>query len=132
MAKILNFDHMGDSIRAATGVKTCSATTTKGFVSVAIQSSTAAHQVDALPVLQAYLHTKYPLTLALAGKGLTTMPQKVPCWAYEMSEIRKTMGEDPNSQYDLFYGVSELYTAIVGDSKVDGLRQDHGTSRGTA
>ena len=109
---------MGDSIGAATGVKMCFAATTKGLVSLDIQSFTVAHQVDALPVLQASLERQNPPTLTLAGEGLTTMPPKAPHWAHETSEIRKVMEEDRNLQHDLFYGLGEVYRAVAEDSKL--------------
>ena len=129
LAKVLNFDYIGDAIGAATGVKMCFAATTKGFVSLAIQSFTTAHQLDALPVLQAYLEKYNPSTLKLAEKGLTTMPPKAYRWVHEMFEIGNTMEEDGSFQRDLFYGVGEVYRAVAEDSRL-GLEKPEKRVRG--
>ena len=118
LAKILNFDHMSDTIGVATGVKMCFAATTKGFISLAIQSFTTAHQLNALPVLRAYLEKHNPSTLKLMERGLTTMPPKAYRWVHEMFEIGDTMEEDGNFQRDLFYGVGEVYRAVAEDSEL--------------
>ena len=101
LAKILNIDHMGDAIGAATGLKMCFAVTTKGFVSLAIQSFTTAYNLGVLPQLQAYLDRYNPSTLKLAEKGLVTMPPKAYRWVHEMLEIAETMADDGGFEQQL-------------------------------
>lgn len=94
LARTLRIDHVGPDIGAATGVKMCFAATTKGFVSLAIQSYTTAHQLGCLDTLRAYLAKYQPSTHALAEKGLVTMPPKAYRWVGEMKEIGDTVSVD--------------------------------------
>ena len=94
LAKVLNIHHLNDTIGAATGLKMCFAVTTKGFVSLAIQSFTTAYNLDVLDDLQHYLEKYNPSTLKLAENGLVTMPPKAYRWVHEMLEISETMADD--------------------------------------
>ena len=90
LSKILNIDHLSDDIGAATGVKMCFAATTKGFISLAIQSYTTAHQLGVLDNLREYLAKYNSSTQTIAEKGLVTMPPKAYRWVGEMREIGDT------------------------------------------
>lgn len=94
LAKILNIHHLNENIGAATGLKMCFAVTTKGFVSLAIQSFTTAYNLEILEDLQKYLEKYNPSTLKLAEKGLVTMPPKAYRWVHEMLEVSETMAND--------------------------------------
>lgn len=91
LSQILNIDHLDKPIGVATGLKMCFAVTTKGFVSMAIQSFTTAHTLGVMTELQTYLEKYNPATLKLAEKGLITMPPKAYRWVHEMMEISETM-----------------------------------------
>jgi hypothetical protein len=93
LGRVLNMQHLNLPIGAATGLKMCFAVTTKGFVSLAIQSFTTAQQLGVLPELRAYLDKYNPSTLKLAEKGLITMPPKAYRWVHEMLEVGDTMAE---------------------------------------
>jgi hypothetical protein len=94
LARVLNVHHLNDTIGSATGLKMCFAVTTKGFVSLAIQSFTTAHKLGVLEDLQGYLRKYNPSTLKLAENGLVTMPPKAYRWIHEMLEVAETMADD--------------------------------------
>lgn len=94
LAKVLNIHHLNDTIGAATGLKMCFAVTTKGFVSLAIQSFTTAYNLGVLEELQDYMGKYNPSTLRLAEHGIVTMPPKAYRWVHEMLEISETMADD--------------------------------------
>jgi hypothetical protein len=102
LSKTLNMNHVSDTIGAATGIKMCYATTTKGFVSLAIQSFTTAHQLGVLPELQSLMGQYNPSTLRLAEKGLVAMPLKAYRWVHEMREIGNTFAEVGGFDSDLY------------------------------
>jgi hypothetical protein len=134
LAKVLNINHIADTIGPATGLKMCFAVTTKGFVSLAIESFVTAHKLGVLPELRGYLEEHNPSTLKLAERGLVTMPPKAYRWVGEMQEIASTMSEDggfDRTMYNLpptqlkpkfsltisrFEGVSEVYRFVADDS----------------
>jgi hypothetical protein len=93
VAEVLNIEHLDKPIGVATGLKMCFAVTTKGFVSLAIQSFTTADQLGVLSELRGYLDKYNPSTLRLAEKGLVTMPPKAYRWVHEMLEIADTMSD---------------------------------------
>lgn len=94
LSAALNVQHLDLQIGSATGLKMCFACTTKGFVSLAIQSFTTAQELGVLEELRAYLQKYNPSTLTLAEKGLVTMAPKAYRWVYEMMEIADTMAEN--------------------------------------
>jgi 3-hydroxyisobutyrate dehydrogenase-like beta-hydroxyacid dehydrogenase len=101
LGKLLNIQHLDLPIGSATGLKMCFACTTKGFVSLAIQSFTTANELGVLPELRAYLEKYNPSTLKLAEKGLVTMPPKAYRWVHEMMEVADTMADDGGFQKGL-------------------------------
>jgi hypothetical protein len=94
LVHILNIQHLDLPIGSATGLKMCFAVTTKGFISLAIQSFTTAHELGVLSELQTYLERYSGSTLKLAEKGLVTTPPKAYRWVHEMLEIADTMAEN--------------------------------------
>lgn len=94
LSAALNVQHLDLPIGSATGLKMCFACTTKGFVSLAIQSFTTAQELGVMGELRAYLQKYNPSTLELAEKGLVTMPPKAYRWVHEMLEIADTMAEN--------------------------------------
>lgn len=80
LADVLNIQHISPEIGAASGLKMCFASLTKGMTALAIQSFTAAHRLNVLPELQVHLEKYSPKTLALAQSGTTGMPAKAYRW----------------------------------------------------
>jgi 3-hydroxyisobutyrate dehydrogenase-like beta-hydroxyacid dehydrogenase len=101
LSQTLNIDHLSDEIGAATCVKMCFAATTKGFISLAIESYTTAHQLGVLDSLRSYLSRYHPATHTLAEKGLVTMPPKAYRWVGEMKEIGQTFEDGGCFKADL-------------------------------
>lgn len=101
LAAALNAQHLDLPIGSATGLKMCFACTTKGFISLAIQSFATAHELGVMGELRAYLQKYNPSTLALAEKGLVTMPSKAYRWEHEMLEIADTMAENGGFEKNL-------------------------------
>ena len=101
LSKILNLDHINENIGAATGVKMCFAATTKGFISLAIQSYTTAHQLGVLENLRGYLAKFNPSTHKIAENGLVSMPPKAYRWVGEMLEISDTFETEGNFESTL-------------------------------
>jgi hypothetical protein len=102
LTQILRINHIADTIGAATGVKMCYAALTKGFVSLAIQSFTTAHNLGVLPELRGLLKQYNPSTLQLVEKGLVTMPPKAYRWVHEMYQIGETMAQEGGFENDLW------------------------------
>ena len=102
LAKVLNINHLDRPIGAATGLKMCFASTTKGFTALAIQTYATADALGVLPELREYLQTFNPRGLAAAEKGLVTMPSKAYRWVHEMREIGTTMEENGGFERGLY------------------------------
>ncbi|KFY11067.1 hypothetical protein V492_04696 [Pseudogymnoascus sp. VKM F-4246] len=118
LSSALNVHHLDSKIGSATGLKMCFACTTKGFVSLAIQSFTTAQELGVLDDLRAYLQKYNPTTLTLAEKGLVTMPPKAYRWVHEMMEISDTMAENGGFDKGLFQEVAEVYRIVAEDTEL--------------
>ncbi|KAH9213277.1 6-phosphogluconate dehydrogenase [Leptodontidium sp. 2 PMI_412] len=129
LAAALNAQHLDLPIGSATGLKMCFACTTKGFISLAIQSFATAQELGVMGELRAYLQKYNPSTLALAEKGLVTMPSKAYRWEHEMLEIAETMAENGGFEKNLFQGVAEVYRTVAEDSEL-GKEQPDARVRG--
>ncbi|KFY69253.1 hypothetical protein V496_00387 [Pseudogymnoascus sp. VKM F-4515 (FW-2607)] len=125
----LNVQHLDLQIGSATGLKMCFACTTKGFVSLAIQSFTTAQELGVLGELREYLQKYNPSTLTLAEKGLVTMAPKAYRWVHEMMEIADTMAENGGFGKGLFQEVAEVYRIVADDSEL-GKEQPDARVRG--
>ncbi|KAH8586187.1 6-phosphogluconate dehydrogenase [Bisporella sp. PMI_857] len=129
LINILNIHHLNKTVGAATGLKMCFAITTKGFVSLAIESFTTAHKLGILSDLQTYLGKYNPATLKLAESGLVTMPPKAYRWIHEMLEVAETLADDGGFDRELFQGVAEVYRVVAEDSDL-GLEKPGARVRG--
>ncbi|RFU33116.1 hypothetical protein B7463_g3224, partial [Scytalidium lignicola] len=125
LIEVLNVHHLNDNIGSATGLKMCFGVTTKGFISLAIQSFTTAHNLGVLSELREYLGKYNPPTLDLAEKGLVTMPPKAYRWVHEMLEIAETMADDGGFSRDTFQGVSDVYKLVADDSELGKEKPGH-------
>lgn len=91
LARTLNIDHVSSRIGAASGVKLCFASTTKGFFALAIQSYVTAESMGVFPELRKYMGKHNPQTLEIADKGVVGMPPKAYRWVNEMQQIGEMM-----------------------------------------
>ncbi|OBT40335.1 hypothetical protein VE00_08456 [Pseudogymnoascus sp. WSF 3629] len=129
LSAALNVQHLDLKIGSATGLKMCFACTTKGFVSLAIQSFTTAQELGVLGELREYLQKYNPSTLTLAEKGLVTMAPKAYRWVHEMMEIADTMADNGGFEKGLFQEVAEVYRTVAEDSEL-GKEQPDARVRG--
>lgn len=113
LASALNARHISDDVGAASGLKMCFASMTKGFTSIAIQSFTTAARLGVLDELRREVPAA---TLDKAEKGVVGMPPKAYRWVREMEEIALTFEEDGGFSQDLFRGAAKVYKAVAEDS----------------
>ncbi|KAF3017386.1 hypothetical protein E8E14_000909 [Neopestalotiopsis sp. 37M] len=123
----LNARHISDDVGAASGLKMCFASMTKGFTSIAIQSFTTAARLGVLDELRSEMA---PQTLQRAEKGVVGMAPKAYRWVGEMEEIATTFEEDGGFAQDSFRGAAKVYKAVAEDSEL-GLEKIGKRKRGT-
>ncbi|CAL5870430.1 uncharacterized protein PFLUO_LOCUS4666 [Penicillium psychrofluorescens] len=121
---------MNERLGAASGLKMCFGSTTKGFFALAIQSYVTAEALGVLPQLRNYMKRYNAETLAIADKGVISMPPKAYRWVNEMQQIGVMMEEDGGFDQGLFNGVAEVYRVVAEDTAL-GLEQPGKRSRGT-
>ena len=114
LASLLNSSHISPSIGAASGLKMCFASLTKGFTALAIQSFTTASRMGVLDELQEQLKQYSPKTGEMT-QGLTSMPPKAYRWVREMEEIRDTFAADGGfgEEEDIYGGVARVYELVA-------------------
>ncbi|KAI1450428.1 6-phosphogluconate dehydrogenase C-terminal domain-like protein [Annulohypoxylon stygium] len=126
----LNMKHISPDIGAASGLKMCFASFSKGFTSLAIQAFTTAHRLGVLDVMKEELATVLPTHLKVAEKGVTGMAPKAYRWVGEMEEIARTLSEEGGFDPDSFIGAAKVYR-IVADETVLGQEKIGKRKRGT-
>lgn len=114
LTTILNVRHVSTEIGAASGLKMCFASLTKGFTALAIQSFTTAQGLGTLPELRDLLQDHFPAMLSRADAGVRSMPPKAYRWVREMEEIGDTF-EVEGFERDLFYQVAQVYRTVADD-----------------
>ncbi|KAK9418466.1 putative 6-phosphogluconate dehydrogenase [Seiridium unicorne] len=114
----LNMRHISPDIGAASGLKMCFASTTKGFTSIMIQSFTTAQRLGVLDELRQELQTMSPASWKTAEKGVIGMAPKAYRWVREMEEIALTFEEDGGFSQDSFRGAAKVYKAVAEDSEL--------------
>jgi 3-hydroxyisobutyrate dehydrogenase-like beta-hydroxyacid dehydrogenase len=118
----LNMRHISADIGAASGLKMCFASTTKGFTSIAIQSFTTAQRLGVLGELRHEMETRLPAQWKAAEWGVTHMAPKAYRWVREMEEIGLTFEEDGGFTQDSFQGAAKVYKAVedseLGQEKI--------------
>ncbi|OTB12615.1 hypothetical protein K445DRAFT_320751 [Daldinia sp. EC12] len=116
LAATLNTRHISPDIGAASGLKMCFASFSKGFTALAIQSFTTAHRLGVLSDLQGELQTLMPQRYELAEKGVVGMPPKAYRWVAEMEEIARTLSEEGGFEPDSFIGAAKVYRTVADDT----------------
>ncbi|GAD98099.1 nitrogen assimilation transcription factor nirA [Paecilomyces variotii No. 5] len=130
LARILNIDHISSQIGAASGLKMCFGSTTKGFFALAIQSFVTADALGILPELRQYMQRYNAETLSIVDRGVVSMPPKAYRWVHEMQEIGAMMQEDGGFDKALFDNVAEVYRVVAEDTEL-GQEQPGNRKRGT-
>ncbi|GAW12028.1 hypothetical protein ANO14919_013830 [Xylariales sp. No.14919] len=116
LSAVLNVRHVSNEIGAASGLKMCFASLTKGFTSLAIQSFTTAKRMGVLDELQSELQGLVPAHWKAAERGVIGMAPKAYRWVKEMEEIALTFDEEGGFPQDLFQGVAKVYRAVAEDT----------------
>jgi 3-hydroxyisobutyrate dehydrogenase-like beta-hydroxyacid dehydrogenase len=115
LISVLNMKYISPDIGAASGLKMCFASLTKGFTAIATQSFTTAHKLGVFDALKEALGTLYPSILTNAEKGVPSMPPKAYRWVREMEEIALTFNEEAGWDKGMFGGAASIYKVIAED-----------------
>ncbi|OHE92059.1 hypothetical protein CORC01_12640 [Colletotrichum orchidophilum] len=117
LAEALNMRHISSEVGAASGLKMCFATTTKGFMGLAIQAFTTASTLGVVDELRREMSEAAPDLLDFAEKSVPLVPPKSYRWVREMEEISDTHRAEGGfeSENDVFLGMAELYQAMADD-----------------
>ncbi|WYZ34751.1 hypothetical protein EsH8_I_001027 [Colletotrichum jinshuiense] len=116
LSAVLGGNHISPEIGAASGLKMCFASMSKGFTAIATQAFTTAHRMGVLDHLRGELSARLPAYLDFAEKGVVAMPPKAYRWVREMEEISKTHVEEGGFGPELFVGAAGVYKAVAEDS----------------
>ncbi|KAI6086198.1 6-phosphogluconate dehydrogenase C-terminal domain-like protein [Hypoxylon rubiginosum] len=116
LASTLNMRHISSDVGAASGLKMCFASFSKGFTSLAIQSFTTAHRLGVLGDLQGELQAVLGPHYKLASKGVIGMAPKAYRWVGEMEEIARTLSEEGGFAPDSFVGAAKVYRTVADDT----------------
>ncbi|RFU79102.1 hypothetical protein TARUN_3111 [Trichoderma arundinaceum] len=131
LTSVLQLRSISPEIGAASGLKMCFASITKGFTALLTQSFTTAHRLGVVDELKQELNQMVPAILTRAEKGVPGMPPKAYRWVREMEEISKTFHEEGNWDRTVFEGVAGVYKAVAEDG-VLGREKIGKRSRGTS
>ena len=112
----LNMRHIAGDIGAASGLKMCFASASKGLTAIGVQSFTTAARLSVLTELQEEMRARLPDHYRILERGVVTMPPKAYRWVREMEEISQTHEEDGGFGPFLFKGAAGVYKAVADDS----------------
>jgi hypothetical protein len=119
LSTTLNMKLVSPKIGAASTLKLCFASLTKGLTALSILSFTTAQQGDVLPELLEHLKAYTPNTGALATRGVLSMPPKAYRWVDEMRGIGD--GFDAEGQWgglggSVYNAFAEIYRTVAEDT----------------
>jgi hypothetical protein len=136
LATALKANHISDQLGAASGLKMCFASLTKGYTAIAIQAFSTAHALGVLPELQEAVETTIPGVKDRLEKGVAGMAPKAYRWVAEMEEIAATFrdegGWDGRAEgdveeagegerlEDMFTGAAGVYRVVAQDTVLGG------------
>ncbi|RDW90515.1 DUF1932 domain-containing protein [Aspergillus mulundensis] len=130
LLETLNIEHISPSIGAASGLKMCFASMTKGVYALAIQSFVTAESMGVFPELKRYMGEHNPGTFEIVNKGVVGMPPKAWRWVNEMQQIGAMMEEEGGFERGLYEEIGEVYRVVAEDTAL-GLEQTGRRERGT-
>ncbi|KAF4919078.1 hypotheticall protein [Colletotrichum viniferum] len=118
LAQTLNMRRISPDVGAASGLKMCFATTTKGFMGLGIQAFTTASALGVVDELRKEMKEAAPGLLDFAEKSIPLVPPKSYRWVREMEEISDTHRDEGGFQNkaDIFRAMAELYQAMADDA----------------
>ncbi|TLD13138.1 uncharacterized protein PgNI_03082 [Pyricularia grisea] len=112
----LNARPISTDVGAASGLKMCFASLSKGFSAIAVQAFTTAHRLGVLGDLKSVLEELAPAKLKQAEGAITGMPPKAYRWVREMEEISDTHSVDGGFGPELFAGAAGVFRAVAQDT----------------
>ncbi|TPX15407.1 uncharacterized protein E0L32_004387 [Thyridium curvatum] len=118
LAHSLRARHISDAVGAASGLKMCFASMSKGYAAIATQAFTTAHRLGVLPELQSALGELAPARARQIEASLAGMPPKAYRWVREMEEISLTFAEEGGFEgaADMFRGAAEVYRTVAEET----------------
>ncbi|KAH6692319.1 6-phosphogluconate dehydrogenase [Plectosphaerella plurivora] len=117
LSSTLSASHIAPTVGAASGLKMCFASLSKGFTALAVESFTTAHRLGVLSHLRAELADRLPLHAQMAERSVVTMPPKAYRWVREMEEISATHRNDGGfADEAMFRGAASIYRTIAEDT----------------
>jgi hypothetical protein len=122
LAQTLNVKHINGTIGAASGLKMCFASLSKGFTALAIQSFTTAYNLSVIPELKEHMAEFNPAALKTAERSLVGMCPKAYRWVHEMREIAETFEADGGfeAQESSFRSIAEVYELVSSGTELGG------------
>ncbi|GKT49805.1 uncharacterized protein ColSpa_09986 [Colletotrichum spaethianum] len=130
LAETLNMRHISPEIGAASGLKMCFATVTKGFMGLGIKAFTTASKFGVVDELRKEMQEAAPGLLDFAEKYIPLVPPKSYRWVREMEEISDTHRAEGGfeTENDVFRAMAELYRImtedpVLGAEKVEGRKR---------
>lgn len=116
LAAVLNAKHISPDIGAASGLKMCFASLSKGYAAVAIQSFTTAQRMGVLPALRDSIEEITPGRVKHTESLLVGMGPKAYRWVREMQEIARTHHEEGGFEEDIFRGAAGVFRTVAEDT----------------
>lgn len=133
LASALQCHAVSADVGAASGLKMCFASLTKGHTAVTVQAFATAARLGVLPHLQRSVGQSVPDGVrARLERGVAGMPPKAYRWVREMEEIAETHREDGGwggAAADMFTGAARIY-GFVADGTVLGREKVGKRERG--
>ena len=134
LSGILNTRFIHRDVGAASGLKMCFASLSKGFTALAIGSYTTAENLGVLERLKEELDAHSPGMRTRAEGGLVSMPPKAYRWVDEMREIAATFEVDGGFEgaESPFRAIAEIYELVANGTElgkeITGSRQQGKTA----
>ncbi|KAK3341534.1 6-phosphogluconate dehydrogenase [Lasiosphaeria hispida] len=122
LAGVLRAKHIGREVGAASGLKMCFASLSKGYAAIAVQTVTTARRLGVLDDLKEALGQLAPGNLERMERGVVGMGPKAYRWVREMEEISATHageGEDQDGGFApeyIFRGAAEVFRTVAEDT----------------
>ncbi|KAI1334014.1 6-phosphogluconate dehydrogenase [Xylariaceae sp. FL0016] len=116
LSATLNMKHISEDIGAASGLKMCFASFSKGLTSIAIQSFTTAKRLGVLDELRSEMQDIMPTNWKSGERGVINMAPKAYRWVKEMEEIALTFEEEGGFPQDSFQGAAKVYRTVAEDT----------------
>jgi len=119
LASVLNVRHISAEIGAASGLKMCYASLSKGYSAIAVQVVTTARRLGVLSDLEASLRELVPGGFERMERAVVGQAPKAYRWVREMEEISSTHGGEGGLGFMpeyIFRGAAEVFRTVAEDT----------------